>query len=178
MENPQNLRGQKVSPDSVLMRVHVSPYGLKLCTQVVMWVSSIIVFGSTAQAHTNGSCDASCGYAIATGVISFIHLTLLLFFNLMCELSRLSRQGWFTHHFEAYNMYLLVFWWIPGVSNIAQYRTPSPGTGQFFAFIAFFGSLYGSLKAYHSYKEEELRRTLYQEQKDRESMEEEQKFLS
>mmetsp|Transcript_11839 Transcript_11839/g.31833 ORF Transcript_11839/g.31833 Transcript_11839/m.31833 type:complete len:180 (-) Transcript_11839:273-812(-) len=153
----------------------ISPYAMKLMMQVVMWISSIIVFGSTAELSSNrGTCNAACGYAVATGVISFLHLSLLLVCNFLTEINRLSRQTWFSHQFEAFNMYLLVFWWIPGVANIASVRSQTPGTGQVFAFVAFYGSMYGAFKAYHSYKEEEYR--LEQEHNEQERIAAEQEL--
>mmetsp|Transcript_10706 Transcript_10706/g.22754 ORF Transcript_10706/g.22754 Transcript_10706/m.22754 type:complete len:179 (-) Transcript_10706:574-1110(-) len=158
-------------------RSRISPYAMKLVVQVTMWMSSIIVFGSTAELSSNrGTCNAACGYAVAVGVISFLHLTLLLLCNFLTEINRLSRQTWFSHQFETFNMYLLVFWWTPGVANIASVRSQTPGPGQVFGFVAFFGSMYGSFKAYHSHKEEQYRLDMERKEAERIAAEQELAF--
>uniref|UniRef100_A0A7S0ZEG6 MARVEL domain-containing protein n=1 Tax=Timspurckia oligopyrenoides TaxID=708627 RepID=A0A7S0ZEG6_9RHOD len=151
-------------------RERTGPYAIKLMVQVTMWIASIIVFGSTSQANGNG-CSTQCAYAITTGLLSFIFLSFLLIFNFLAEINRLSRQVWFTYQFEAFCMYLLILWWIPGVANIASVRSATPGNGEVFAFVAFFGSIYGSFKAYHTYVEDNYRRAIEEREKELKALE-------
>ncbi|KAA8494295.1 hypothetical protein FVE85_4270 [Porphyridium purpureum] len=167
MSTAQALSADEI--ENLVKANRISPYGLKIATQLVMWISSIIVFGSTSNsADESNVCTSACAYAIISGLVSFIYLSILLLLNLLTELSRLSRRGFFTYHFEAYLMYFLILWWTPAIANIAQVNTPVPSSGIVFGWVCFFASMYGSFEAYHTYVDDLYLRTKLEAEREQE----------
>lgn len=80
---------------------------------------------------------------------------MLLVANYFAEGRRNWREGWFTHGREFYLIGLLVVVWLPGVATVSSHEG-GDNLQRWFTWLAFFGSIYASFKAYHSYKEEDL----------------------
>lgn len=150
---------------------HLSPFGQKVAAQAFVWLASIVVFGATSDfSREIDKCNSLCGYAIATGVVSFIFCSLILLAHYLLLIGRIDRDGWFTNAAEMRFMIALVVWWGPGVGGLSALlrnsRGESPhtnGVAIFFGWLAFFASIYGAFKAYHSKKEEESYFNHYQQ---------------
>lgn len=150
----------------------LSPFAQKVATQAFVWLASIIVFGATWDfSRSINKCNSLCGYAIATGVVSFIFCSLMLLAHYLLMVGRIDRDGWFTNAAEMRFMIALVIWWGPGVGGLsAVLRNKNIGVSPhtngvaiFFGWLAFFASIYGAYKAYHSKMEEQSYMNHYQQ---------------
>jgi len=135
----------------------ISPYQQKLATQLVVWVASIVVWGSTLDVmffleRRTGvlRCNGYCVCNFIFGGLSFLFLSMVLFFNYQCETKRMSRDGWFSELNELYMMYALTAWWIPGVALSSNTENFITAVGETFAYFAMFGSVACCFTAYRS----------------------------
>lgn len=143
----------------------------KLFGEMFVWLASMVVFGSTLNlvANKSGTCGPLCKYAIVTGVISILVTSLLLVGHWLTWSTKNDRSSWFTSNAEMRFMGGLVVWWGAGVGGLSAVSAPrdtvanlkgfapiahASGVGLFFGWLAFFGSIYTTFKAYHAAKEE------------------------
>ncbi len=148
----------------------LSTFAQKLLGECFVWLASMVVFGSTVNlVANNGQCAGLCKYAIATGIISVLITSLLLLGHYLTWTTKMDRSSWFTSVAEMRFMAVLVVWWGAGVGGLsAVTRSPTQtslkmfapvshasGVGIFFGWLAFFGSIYTTFKAYHASKEEQ-----------------------
>jgi hypothetical protein len=149
----------------------VSPYAQKVSTEAFVWLASLVVFAGTADySRSVGTCNALCGYGIAVGIVSFIFASLILLAHCFVWLGRIDRNGWFTNAAEMRFMVALVIWWGPGVGGLSAVNHGSSGVvyhtsglALFFGWLAFFATIYGAYKAYHSKMEEQSYLSLHQQ---------------
>ena len=131
----------------------------KLTALAFVWLCSIVSWGHAANiASVIGKCTARCGFQVTIGVVSWVYTSVLLVLNYLTESDRLSRTGCFSHGMEVQLMAALIILWIPGVgaASVADLESPSSVVSIWFAWLAFFGSIFTTYKAYHSFKEEDL----------------------
>lgn len=155
-----------------------SPYAQKLGTQAFVWLCSIVVFGSAANFNfeVEGKCLGLCRFSIAAGAVSFSCLTLLLIGHILVGTRKLDRSSWLSSDTEKRFMTILAFWWAiasataSAISNKEPYRPTLPFV---FSWLAFFGSMVASYKAYHASKEE-MKSLSYTRQLNLEAAEEEE----
>lgn len=173
----------------------ISTFAQKLLGECFVWLSSMVVFGSTINLliSEKGKCNHLCGYAIATSIISVIVTSFLLFGHWLTWSSKLDRGSWFNSNTEKNFMGFLMFWWAVGVGGLSAVvyetileKTYTPvdpkfvitqvnktiqviarleekfvpaqhasDVGIFFGWLAFFGSIYTTFKAFHASKEEQ-----------------------
>lgn len=142
----------------------LSPFAQKLAAQCFIWLASIVVFGSTADfATSNNRCSSLCRFGIATGVLSFIATTLILVAHYLTWSSKVHKSSWFSSAAEKRIMFGLAIWWTVGVSCLSAFGKADGNTAVrhtselaiMFGWLAFFGSIYGTYKAYHSQREEQ-----------------------
>lgn len=144
----------------------LSPFAQKLAAQCFIWLASIVVFGSTADfAAKRNQCGGLCRFGIATGVISFFITSAILVGHYLTWSSKVDKGSWFSSAAEKRYMFMLAIWWTAGVSCLSAFEKsqeslsiPVPHTSNMaimFGWLAFFGSIYGAYKAYHSQKEEQ-----------------------
>lgn len=181
----------------------ISTFAQKLLGECFVWLSSMVVFGSTLNLRTNEiPCNHLCGYAIATSVISVIVTSFLLFGHWLTWSSKLDRSSWFNSNTEKNFMGFLMVWWSFGVGGLSAVpMSMNTGSGKamfaalnetldnadtlrnftkmatktvqckawseplevrhvsdvgiFFGWLAFFGSIYTTFKAFHTSKEEQ-----------------------
>lgn len=172
----------------------LSTFAQKLFGEIFVWLSSMVVFGSTINlVVTDQNCTSLCRYAISVAVVSVLFTSLLLFGHYLTWSAKMDRGSWFNSNTEKTVMGVLVAWWAAGVAGLSYVVTenklffelpdkfdvstvnatgrfvdkvfvrtelvPVPhasGVGIFFGWLAFFGSIYTTFKAYHSFKEEQL----------------------
>jgi len=87
-------------------------------------------------------------------------LTLVLLLNYLSVNGSLSRRGWFSHRSEMKLMLILTLWWTAGIGGVSCVDgnvndSVSTGVGIVASWLAFFGSIFGTYKAYHALKEDE-----------------------
>lgn len=173
----------------------ISTFAQKLLGECFVWLSSMVVFGSTVNLliSNNGKCNHLCGYAIATSIISVIVTSFLLFGHWLTWSSKLDRGSWFNSNTEKNFMGFLMVWWAFGVGGLSAVAVEEKITkvftlvdnttkltnitkvvqcnaketldrievkhasdvGIFFGWLAFFGSIYTTFKAFHTSKEEQ-----------------------
>lgn len=135
---------------------HFSVYAQKLTAQAFVWLCCIVVWGNVANDATiRGKCSTHCGFQIAFAVLAWLCASIILILNYLAESSSLSRHGCFSHGVEAQLTALLMVLWVPGVASASSYRA-APIIATWFSWLGFFGSVYATYKAYHSFKEEDL----------------------
>lgn len=141
-----------------------SPFALKIAAEAFVCLCSVVVFGSTADYKTQARpCTSLCKFGIATGVISFLISGVILVGQLLILTNRAEKSGWFSPKAEQKGMIFLSVWWIIGVAFLSALE-PFPGTklpiphasgiGIIFGWLALFGSIFASYKAYHALEEE------------------------
>lgn len=134
----------------------VSVYAQKLTALAFVWLCAIVVWGHVTNfAHASGSCAGNCSLQIAIGVIAWVYTSILLVLNYLTESGSMSRTGMFSHGLEVQLIAGLVLIWTPAVGSVSTVGNASPVT-VWFAWLGFFGSIYATYKAYHSFKEEDL----------------------
>jgi hypothetical protein len=117
---------------------------------------SLVVWGHTANiGGAVRSCGGDCRFHIVVGVVAWLYTSMLLLFNYMCERGSMARTGFFSHGLEVQLIAILVIVWIPLVGSVSSVGS-APTLTVWFAWLGFFGSLYATFKAYHSFKEEDL----------------------
>lgn len=101
---------------------------------------------------------------IATGVLSFLATTVILVGHYLTWSSKVDKSSWFSAAAEKRYMFGLALWWTVGVSclsafgKVDEFLFPewhTSGLAIIFGWLAFFGSIYGTYKAYHSQREEQ-----------------------
>lgn len=145
----------------------LSPFAAKLGAEVFVCLCSVVVFGATANFGNNSlaGCTSLCGFAIATGVISFIISLVILLGQALSMSNRVDKAGMFSATAERNGMFFLVAWWAIGVAFLSSLEPNkldshepvqhSSGVGIMFGWLAFFGSIYAAFKALHAEREEE-----------------------
>lgn len=143
----------------------LTPFAEKIAAQAFVWLASIVVFGSTANfASTIDVCESLCRFGIATGVVSFLFTSGMLLAHYLTWSNKIDKGTWFSSGAETKYMYFLLLWWTIGVaclSSLVDFKgTGIParhtsGLAIMFGWLAFFASIYGAYKAYHSEKEEQ-----------------------
>jgi hypothetical protein len=141
---------------------HVSVYAQKLTGLAFVWLCSIVVWGHTANIGSAlRKCGNSCRFQIVMGVVTWLFSSVLLLFNYLCERGSMARTGFFSHGLEVQLIAVLALLWIPLVGAVSAVKKGTSGFSTptltvWFAWLGFFASLYGTFKAYHSFKEEDL----------------------
>mmetsp|Transcript_5279 Transcript_5279/g.10827 ORF Transcript_5279/g.10827 Transcript_5279/m.10827 type:complete len:186 (-) Transcript_5279:2404-2961(-) len=136
----------------------LAPYAQKLAAEFFVFLSSLITLGATADfARVAGSCGSACRYVLIVGLVSTVILSLILIFNYLGEMNKLSRQGWYSHRFEMRLLgFVAILCWVPGAATISSRSTLiTTGTGVTFGWLSFFGCLYATYTCYRAMKEEE-----------------------
>mmetsp|Transcript_11348 Transcript_11348/g.19415 ORF Transcript_11348/g.19415 Transcript_11348/m.19415 type:complete len:216 (-) Transcript_11348:34-681(-) len=140
---------------------HLSPYAQKLCAQLIIWTGSNVLWGANLDVYLSTNrlqCNGYCIYNFICGIGSCLAVSCILLFNYLCETYRMSRSGWFSYALELYMMYILVLWWIPGVavaSSSDNFITP---TGEVWAYLSLFASMFAAFAAYRTLKYEEMKK--------------------
>jgi hypothetical protein len=135
---------------------HVSVYAQKLTALAFVSLCAVVVWGHTANIGAAGkSCGSSCRFQIVVGVVVWLYSTILLLFNYMCERGSMMRTGFFSHGLEVQLIAILAVVWIPLVGSVSAVNK-APLLTVWFAWLGFFGTMYATFKAYHSFKEEDL----------------------
>lgn len=133
-----------------------SVYSQKLTALAFVWLCSVVVWGNVTNfAGIARKCPLRCGFQIAFGVIAFVYVSILLALNALTECNVINRVDRFSHGVEAQFTAVLTFLWIPLVASSSTYQSPTH-IATVFSWLGFFGSIYASYKAYHSFKEEDL----------------------
>lgn len=147
---------------------HVSVYAQKLTALSFVWLCSLVVWGHTANlGAAYRSCQSSCRFQIVFGVLIWLFSTMLLLLNYLCERGSMSRSGFFSHALEGQLVGVMALLWIPLVASVSALESvdrtgtdtligKSDAVSVWFAWLGFFGSVYGAFKAYHSFKEQDL----------------------
>ncbi len=134
----------------------ISVYAQKLTSIAFVVLCSTVVFGHESNlAFARNYCSGLCRWHIALGIGSFFYSLVLLVLNHLAEGGRISRDGCFTHGREVHLILVLVLSWTFGVITVSTYQG-GDGIVMWFTWLAFFGSIYSTFKAYHSFKEEDL----------------------
>lgn len=132
-----------------------SVYAQKLTALAFVWLCCIVVWGNVANLATaRGICILRCRLQITFSVITWIYSSFLLVLNYLTEASTLSRTGCFSHGLEAQFTAFMIILWIPVLATTSSNNYENVAT--WFSWLGFFGSIYASYKAYHSFKEEDL----------------------
>eukprot|EP00171_Calliarthron_tuberculosum_P007310 IDg7310t1 len=152
--------GGKTKPTELLgpppVSGSISVYAQKLTSLAFVTLCSTVVAGHEANfASAFGNCKSSCQLHITLGVFSFVFSLSLLFANRLAEGRTISREGWFSHRHEMYLIGVLIVVWLIGVGSVSS-QDRGEELVRWFAWLAFFGSMYATFKAYHSSKEEDL----------------------
>lgn len=165
----------------------LSPHAQKIAAEVVIWLASVVVFGSTANfATVTERCRPLCRFAIVTGVFSCFLTTAILGGHCLTWSSRVSKNSWMSSSAELSYMIALVVWWTVGVSTLSAYggngdiKFPVPHTSHLaiaFGWLAFFSSIFGAYKAYHAQKEEQ-KILIYQQNLSLQQAEEEEEYAN
>lgn len=159
MQSYAALGGKSKAPDILTpppATGAISVYAQKLTALAFITLCSTVVFGHQANiAFASRSCDGLCGWHIALGVGSFFYSLVLLLLNHLAEGGQISRDGCFTHGREVHLVLALIVWWGFGIITVSLHRA-TDGLVLWFSWLAFFGSVYCTFKAYHSFKEEDL----------------------
>lgn len=135
---------------------HVSVYAKKLTALAFVALCAAVVWGHVANiGAAKRDCGSSCRFQIIFGVIIWLFASILLLFNYFCERGTMARTGFFSHGLEAQLIAVLVILWIPLVASVSAVGKATALT-VWFAWLGFFGSIYATFKAYHSFKEEDL----------------------
>lgn len=158
----QNFSAGIVKPESTEILVgpprsgHFSVYAYKICAQSFVWLCSIVVWGSVVNVFAIlKKCNTNCIFQLAFSFIAWIAVSSILVLNLLAENSSRWRNSCFSHGVEAQLTAVLIILWIPVVSTASSPDFPYPVT-TWFAWLGFFGSIYATYKAYHSFKEQDL----------------------
>lgn len=145
----------------------LSLFAQKLVAEAFVWLCSIIVVGSTVDFSSRSKigCTSLCGFGIATGVVSVLISSIILFGQYLAFTNRVDKGGWFSSVAEKKSMMFLTVWWAIGVATLSAVephpqlrRTPVLHTthvGILFGWLAFFVSIFGAYKAHHAGKEEQ-----------------------
>lgn len=145
----------------------LSPFAQKLAAQAFVWICSVVVFGSTIDYTSKDytTCSALCRYAIAAGILSFLFTSAMLIGQYLTWSNYIDKSSWLSPSAEKRGFILLMIWWAIGVATLSALepsplnnRVPVAHTSKvavIFGWLAFFGSIYGAYKAYHSGKEEQ-----------------------
>eukprot|EP00871_Galdieria_phlegrea_P000014 jgi/Galph1/1012/GphlegSOOS_G5780.1 len=110
-------------PQEVKNRVDSAGSASKYCLACycLVWLSSIVVFGSAADvANINDHCNGYCGFSIACGVLSFLVVTTMIVLNLF-ELQSILK-------FEFIPALFLLLLWAAGAGVISSVRGESVNT--------------------------------------------------
>jgi len=135
----------------------ISVYVQKLTSLAFVTLCSVVFFGHQANlSAVTGECAEMCRWHISLGVFAAVYGLLLLTANYMGEKQQISRDGWFTHGREVHLIAILVLIWTLGVVTVSTRNKGTDGLMTCFAWMAFFGSLFATFKAYHSFKEMDL----------------------
>lgn len=141
----------------------LSPFAQMIAAQAFIWLASIVVFGSTADFAVKHKdfCLHQCRFNIAAGVLSFFGMSFLLTGHYLTLSNNMAKGSWFSSRAETRYMIVLVFWWTVGASCLSAFvdvrGIPASQTTKLatmFGWLAFFGSIFGAYKAYHSEQEE------------------------
>jgi hypothetical protein len=141
---------------------HVSVYAQKLIVLAFVWLSSLVVWGHTANVSSaSRKCGSTCRFQIVMGVVLWLFSSVLLLFNYLCERGSMARTGFFSHGLEVQLIAVLALLWIPLVGAVSAVQKGSsafsaPVLTIWFGWLGFFASLFATFKAYHSFKEEDL----------------------
>lgn len=145
----------------------LSPFAQKVAAEVFVWVASIVVFAGSINFPLANDLKATSlnRFAIATSVISFIICSSILLGQFLSMTNRVGRTGWFSEASEKKSLVFLSLWWAIGVAFLSALephpfveRIPVPhttGVAIMFGWLAFFASIFGAYKAYHTEKEEQ-----------------------
>lgn len=139
-----------------------SVYSQKLTALAFIWLCAIVVWGNVANfAAVIDKCERRCAVQIGFAFFAWVYTSALLLFNYLTEKNVLSRDGFFSHGLEVQWIGSLAVLWVPVVvstSTIAGKNSVigAPFLAIWFSWGGFFGTLYATYKAYHSFKEEDL----------------------
>ena len=143
-----------------------SVYAKKLTALGFVWLCSLVVWGNVA--NVLGTRGNNGGYPrgrfvliLIFGLFCWALASFLLICNYFAERATISRDGFFKHAVEAQITALLVIIWIPVVGAASHqyglpYESVTPPATIWFSWLGFFACIYATLKAYHSFKEEDL----------------------
>lgn len=135
---------------------HVSVYAKKLTTLAFVSLCAVVVWGHTANmGAANRTCPSNCIFQISFAVLIWLYVGLLLLFNYLCEKGSMQRTGFFSHGLEVQLVGLAVLLWVPLVASVSAINKAS-SLSIWFAWLGFFGNIYATFLAYHSFKEEDL----------------------
>lgn len=135
----------------------ISVYVQKLSSLAFVTLCSVVFWGHQANlsaVHTE--CLPMCRWHISLGVFASLYGMILLIANYMGEKQQISRDGWFTHGREVHLILVLVLLWTLGVVTVSTKNRGTDGLMTWFAWLSFFGSVFATFKAYHSFKEMDL----------------------
>lgn len=163
----------------------MSPFAQKIAAEFIIWLASIVVFGSTADFSSSiDRCSVLCGLSIASGVISFFATSSILVGHYLIWSLTITKNAWMSSSAELNYMIALVLLWTVGVSILSAYEgeanIPVPHTSRLaiaFGWFAFFSSIFGAYKAYHSQKEEQ-KNLIYQQNLSMQQAEEEEEYAN
>lgn len=134
----------------------ISVYAQKLTSLAFVTLCSTVVAGHEGNyASAFGKCPRLCRWHITLGVFSLVYSLSLLLANHLAEGRRISREGWFTHGREVHLIGILAVFWLFGACTVSTHNGGDQIV-RWFTWLAFFGSIYATFKAYHSFKEEDL----------------------
>lgn len=135
---------------------HVSVYAKKLTALAFVALCAVVVWGHSANiGAAKRTCPSSCVFQIAFAVLIWLYVSMLLLFNYLCEKGTMLRTGFFSHGLEVQLVGVAVLLWVPLVATVSAIGKAPPLT-TWFAWLGFFGNIYATFLAYHSFKEEDL----------------------
>lgn len=135
---------------------HISVYARKLTALAFVSLCALVVWGHRSNiAAAFRTCDSTCVFQIAFAVVIWLYVSILMLFNYLCESGSMSRTGFFSHGLEVQLIALSVLLWVPLVATVSAVGK-APLLTVWFAWLGFFGNIYATFLAYHSFKEEDM----------------------
>lgn len=135
---------------------HISVYARKLTALAFVALCALVVWGHSANiGAANRECSSSCVFQIAFAVVIWLYVSVLMLFNYLCENGSMARTGFFSHGLEVQLVAVAVVLWVPVVATVSAVGK-APTLSVWFAWLGFFGTMYATFLAYHSFKEEDL----------------------
>lgn len=135
---------------------HISIYSEKLAAQTFVWLCCTVVWGNVInEASIRKTCQAHCGFQLAFAFIAWTLASIILFLNKQADSNPKNRNGCFSHGMEWQLTAVLIVLWIPPVISVSTFNA-APLVATWFSWLGFLSSMYATLKAYHSAREEDL----------------------
>lgn len=135
---------------------HLSVASKKLTVLAFVALCALVVWGHTSNiAAANRSCSPTCVFQVIFGVLVFAWSCVLLLCNHLASNGTISRTGCFSHGLEVQLVGLSIIFWVPLVATVSAVGQ-APALTITFVWLGFFGAMYATFLAYHSFKEQDL----------------------